>query len=151
MNPFKSSPTQRLATWAAFRDSLPNLTEAEQIQQVAEFWAQCPFDRWLLEPSAPETWPSVWEMLYEGTYCMNAVAVGIETTLRLAGWDANRLELVMMKEVDNISAEYFVVKIDGTHILNYSYGKCVPVAETQGKVEFQYAYRWAGRTYAQAK
>jgi hypothetical protein len=79
---------------------------------------------------------------------MNAVAVGIETTLRLAGWDKNRLELVMMKEVDNISAEYFVVKIDGTHILNYSYGKCVPVEEMQGKVEFQYAYRWAGRTYA---
>jgi hypothetical protein len=142
MNSFKLPPAQRLTSWSEFRDSLTNMPEAEQLTAVAEFWQQCPFDRWVIDPLAPKEWMSVWEMLYSGQYCINCVAVGIEATLRYSGWDPERLQLVMIQEADALGSEFFVVKIDNMIVLNYSYGKCVPVDDLDANVKIMYTYQW---------
>ncbi len=144
MNSFKLAPPQRLTAWSEFRDSLPAMSEAEQLKSVAEFWQQCPFDRWVIDPQEPKEWLTVWEMLYEGQYCINCVAIGIEATLRYSGWDPERLQLVMIKEADALGSEYFVVKIDNLIVLNYSYGECVPVNVLDANIEIKYAYTWKG-------
>lgn len=141
MNSFKLPPSQRLTAWSEFRDSLSSMPEADQLQAVAEFWQHCPFDRWVIDPLEPKEWMSVWEMLYEGQYCINCVAIGIEATLRFSGWDPSRLQLVMIREDDALGSEYFVVKIDNMIVLNYSYGKCVPVHDLDA-IEVKYAYQW---------
>lgn len=148
MNSFKLPPAQRLTAWSEFRDSLPSMSEADQLQAVAEFWQQCPFDRWVIDPQEPKEWLSVWEMLHEGQYCINCVALGIEATLRYSGWDPSRLELVMIREADALGSEYFVVKIDNMIILNYSYGKCVPVHDLDANIEIKYAYSWKQEKWA---
>ena len=148
MNAFKLPAPQRLEAWGNFRDSLSAMPELDQIMAVAEFWQHCPFDRWVLDPLSPNDWMSPWEMLYEGQYCINCVAVGIESTLRYSGWDESRLELVMIKEDDALASEFFVVKIDNKYVLNYSYGQCVPIEELDASINFLYAYRWNGKSYA---
>lgn len=142
MNSFKLSPPQRLTAWSEFRDSLPAMPEAEQLKAVAEFWQRCPFDRWVIDPTEPKEWLTVWEMLYEGQYCINSVAIGIEATLRYSGWAPERLQLAMIKEPDALGSEYFVVKIDNLVVLNYSYGECVPVHILDANIEIKYAYTW---------
>jgi hypothetical protein len=148
MNAFKLPEAQRIEAWGNFRDSLPAMPEHEQLVAVAEFWQQCPFDRWVLDPLFPKEWMTVWEMLYAGQYCINGVAMGIEATLRYSGWDPSRLELVMIKEDDALSSEFFVVKIDNKYVLNYSYGQCVPIEDLDTTINFLYAYRWNGKNYA---
>lgn len=151
MNSFKLPAAQRLEAWAAFRDSLASMSEYDQLLAVAEFWQQCPFDRWVLDPQSPKEWMSVWNMLYDNQYCINCVALGMEATLRYSGWDPERIKLVMIKEDDALSSEFFVVKIDNKLVLNYSYGQCIPIEELGSTTNFMYSYGWNGNTYQLGK
>jgi hypothetical protein len=147
MNIFMLSPAERLEAWGSFRDSLSALSDTAQLEQVAKFWALCPFGKWVVHPEDSKNWPSVWELLHDGEYCRNAIAIGIESTLRLGGFDTNRMKLVMAHHLED-HEEFFVVIIDDTHVLNYSYGETVLVDELVGIVETKYSYRWKGRAYA---
>lgn len=146
-NPFKLKPEERVKAWSDFRDSLKNFQEDVQLKMVAEFWKMCPFQNWTIDAEDPKSWPSMWEMLDEGYYCMNSVAYGIESTLRMAGWDPSRLELTMIRHTDMLCGEYFVVKIDGNKILNYSYGEIIPESEIRDKIKCIYSLRYSGRGY----
>ena len=66
-------------------------------------------------------WPSPWEMISKGDWCPYSVAIGMEFTLRLAGWDKSRLTLMVIRDYD-ISAQMMILKIDDDTVLNYSVG-----------------------------
>ena len=146
MNVFMMSPSERLDAWGSFRDSLPSMSEQEQYANVAKFWAQCPFSKWVIHPEDSRNWPTTWELLHDGNYCRNSIAVGMESTLRLSGVAPERLKLVMARHIDD-QEEFFVVIIDDTHVLNYSYGETVQVEDLVGIVDTTYSYRWKGRNY----
>ncbi len=146
MNHFMLPSPQRLQTWGQFRDGLKKLDESTQLQDVVKFWSQCPFAKWTLEPEDTKTWPSIWEMLNDGDYCRNAIAIGMEATLRLGGWAPERLKLVMVKNHSD-GDEFFTVIIDDTHVLNYSYGELVTVDDIATGIDTRYAYKWVGRAY----
>jgi hypothetical protein len=146
MNTFMLPPAERLEAWGSFRDSLPTLSDTSQFEQVAKFWAQCPFGKWVIHPEDSKNWPSVWELLHDGQYCRNAIALGIESTLRLGGVDAKRLKLTMVYHRED-QEEFFVVIIDDTHVLNYSYGEAVTTGELARSVDTKYSYSWKGRSY----
>jgi hypothetical protein len=139
-------PAERLAAWGSFRNGLSTTAEHLQFTATAKFWAQCPFKKWVIHPEDSKNWPTVWELINEGEYCKNAIALGIESTLRLSGVSSERLKLVMTRNlVDH--EEYFVVIIDDIHVLNYSYGETIQVDELITNVELLYAYGWKNRTY----
>lgn len=146
MNVFMLSAAERLEAWGSFRDSLPSQIEQEQFDNVAKFWAQCPYSKWVIHPEDSRNWPTVWELLHDGDYCRNAIAVGIESTLRLSGMSPDRLKLVMVRHLED-QEEFFVVIIDDTQVLNYSYGETVKVDDLVSVVDTLYAYRWKGRGY----
>lgn len=146
MNVFMMSPAERLEAWGSFRDTLSAVSEQEQWDKVAKFWAQCPFGKWVIHPEDARNWPTVWELLHDGEYCRNAIAVGIESTLRLSGISQERLKLVMARHIED-QEEFFIVIIDDTHVLNYSYGEAVVVEDLVGVVDTLYSYRWKGRSY----
>jgi hypothetical protein len=146
MNVFMMSPAERLAAWGSFRDALPTQSENEQLGNVAKFWAQCPFKKWVIHPEDSQGWPTIWELLHDGDYCRNAIALGIEATLRLSGFDANRLKVVMVRHLED-QEEFFVVIIDDAHVLNYSYAETVSVEDLVNVVDTLYAYRFKGRSY----
>lgn len=130
MNPFILAPQERLQDWKAFRKNILPLSEEEQLDAVAKYFARAPLARIAYDAEQPSSWPSAWEMISDGEWCKNSVAIGMEFTLRLAGWAPDRLELAMLKDWD-ISDMSLVVIIDGTKVLNYTYASVSPYPETR--------------------
>lgn len=146
MNHFMLPSPQRIQSWGQFRDGLSKVDEDSQLTQVVKFWSLCPFSKWTLDPGDPKSWPTVWEMLHHGDYCKNAIAIGMETTLRLSGWNPDRLRLTMVKNVVDCE-EFLALIIDATHVLNYSYGEVVDVSDIASEVETLYSFKWNTKTY----
>jgi hypothetical protein len=120
MNPFLMDPQSRLGDWKEFRKSLAALPEDAQLVAVATYWAKAPLGKLAYDLDHPETIPSPWEMISAGDWCENSLAIGMEFTLRLAGWNADRLQLAMIRDYD-ISEMKVILIIDGRLALNYSY------------------------------
>lgn len=133
MNPFILSAQDRLDHWKKFRTSLSSLLEDEQLSAVAEYWALAPLSKIAYDIERPETWLSPWEMVMEGDWCRNSVAIGMEFTLRLAGVDPHRMQLVMIRDWD-LSESMLVLNIDDSKLLNYTYGLVVDYPDTRHDV-----------------
>lgn len=127
MNPFMLSPSERLDHWSEFRESLNQNNETDQFAKVAQYWGQCPFSKWSLDCDQPSSWLSVWEILFDGEYCRNSIAVCMCETLRISGISSDRMTLRMIS--DEYEGEFFVLIIDGIHVLNYSHGSVSDISE----------------------
>lgn len=144
MNPFLLSPQERLTDWKSFRKTLLELPEQEQLSAVATYWSQAPLATIAHDVERPDTWPTPWEMISEGEWCRNSVAIGAEFTLRLAGWDSSRLTLAMIRDWD-VSEMVFVVIIDESKLINYTYGSVSEYPKTRHDLVSK--YRFSGRLY----
>jgi len=133
INPFLLTPKNRLENWKSLRGLLPTLSEQEQLKKVACYWAQAPLSKFAYDPERPDTWPTPWEMIYEGDWCKMSVAIGMEFTLRLSGWAPDRLNLVLIKDYDR-SDLFFILKIDDKFVLNYDYEKVSEYPDTNHEV-----------------
>lgn len=145
MNPFLLSPKERLAHWSAFRRELPVLPEAEQFARVADYFAKAPLVKIAYDPVRPDTWPTPWEMISDGEWCRQSIAVGMEATLRLAGLDPERTALAMII-CPEISDHRLVLQIDGRVTLNYLWG--LPTDRPLGPHRVIGRWRFRGRGYA---
>lgn len=146
MNPFLLDARQRLADWKEFRKALTVLPEAEQLEAVAHYWAKAPLGKLAYDLDDPEGIPSAWEMVSAGEWCANSIAIGMEFTLRLAGWAPERLLLAMIRDYD-ISEMKVVLIIDGNRWLNYSYDQVSDTPTTRHDVIGH--WRFSGKLYAQ--
>jgi hypothetical protein len=144
MNPFILSPRDRLVHWKEFRKGLSAMPEEEQLVRTAEYWALAPLASFTHDTEHPESWPSPWEMISDGEWCRNSVAIGMEFTLRLSGWDPARLLLADLRDYD-ISDQYFVLIIDGRKVMNYTYAEVVDFPSTKHDVIGR--WRFSGKFY----
>lgn len=129
MNPFLLPAPERLKHWKEFRNSLAHLEDAEALAAVAEYWRWAPLLKMAYDPEFPTEWASPWEMINTGDWCVYSRAIGMEFTLRLAGWDKSRLKLVLMRDY-TISEQLMVLKIDDSLALNYTEGLVVEYPNT---------------------
>ena len=146
INPFVifNSPQGRLTNWKALRQKIAELSDDEAMAIVAEYWAHAPMSNFSYNPDDCESWPSPWEMVSAGDWCPQMVAVAMEFSLRLSGWEANRLELVAFRDYD-ISQEVMVLKIDDKYALNYSIGKVEGWPDTKKIITGKWSFQ--GRSY----
>lgn len=144
MNPFVLSPQDRLDHWKQFRKTLGKYSEEDQLKMVADYWALAPLARTVYDLEHPDTIASPWEMISDGDWCRNSVAIGMEFTLRLSGWDAARLELVNLRDYD-LSEQMVVVIIDDRKVLNYTYSEVVDYPKSKHDVVGR--WRFNGKFY----
>lgn len=144
MNPFLLQPQERLADWKQFRKSLSSLPETEQMERVARYFALAPLVKFAYDPDDLAHWPTPWDMIADGQWDTNALAVGMEATLRLAGFDPSRLLVLNRKDYD-ISDQRLVLQIDGKWLLNYDYAMVVEVPDT--RCDILEAWRFDGKSY----
>jgi hypothetical protein len=144
MNPFLLPPGQLLADWKAFRQSLAGQSDIEQLNAVARYWGQAPLKTMAYDPEALDTYPTPWEMIGENDWCQNSVAVGMDFTLRLAGWAPDRLRIKMMRDYD-ISVQRLVVEIDGKYLVNYDHGVAIEIPNTRFDILQTWGFK--GRKY----
>lgn len=119
LNFYNLSPTQRILKWRELRASLTNKDEFNQLLATAEFWADAPLQTFVLDWDQIEKWPTAWELLYEGNFDTNVVAILMEQTLVLSGWDNARFKLMYIKDT-KIEAQMMTLLVDDKWILNYS-------------------------------
>lgn len=139
-----SSPEARLQNWKELRQRLAELDDQSAMELVADYWSKVPLSAFSYNPETPEEWLTPWEMVHKGDWCPLMLAVAMEMTLRLSGWDSSRMELVYFRDYD-ISEEVFVLKIDGKFALNYSVGKVVEFPKT--KQVLLGSWQFQGRSY----
>jgi hypothetical protein len=121
INPFLLSVKDRLNHWKAFRKTLADNAEQEQLEKVAEYWSHTPIQSIAYNMDEPDTWPTAWEMMSLNDWCRNSVAIGIEFTLRLTGWNPDRLKLKLILDRQS-SVMVMTVVVDDKWILNYDWG-----------------------------
>lgn len=123
MNPFILSSRQRLDDWTQFRKSLSGISLEEQLDRVVEYWSQAPLVNFAYDENHFDDLPTPWEMITEGNWCRDSVAVGMEFTLRLAGVDGCILSLIH----DDVSSQRLVVLRVGDWVLNMEYGTKIKI------------------------
>lgn len=146
MNPFLTAPHERLRLWRASRLSLSVIDEEEQLMTVAQYWAQAPMAARPCELDDVGTIPTPWEMIHEGHWCPASVALGMEFTLRLGGWDESRLAVKTINDKER-SQIVTVCEVDGARWLNYEMARVVDVPSTPMIVMNTIVFR--GRSYQQ--
>jgi hypothetical protein len=144
MNPFLMSPQERLTDWKRFRESLRTLDEINQLSAVAKYWAQAPLMGLAHDIEFSEKLPSPWEMISEGNWCRNSIAIGMEFTLRLAGWNSSRLNLHMLRDWD-LSEVILILIIDESKTLNYNYGEVTEYPNSRHDVTGSWSF--SGKLY----
>jgi hypothetical protein len=145
MNPFFLTPEERVDHWKKFRNSLVDFPEETQMRMVCHYWADAPIMKCAYDSDHLEEWPGPWEMVMSGDWCRDSVAAGMEFTLRLAGWSADRMRLVMIRDYD-ISEQMLALKIDNKLLLNYSIGEVVTYPTTNHDVLVEFLYNGRGYT-----
>jgi hypothetical protein len=136
MNPFMLAPQARLAAWREFRHAIGAYDEAAQLQAVADFWSQAPLSPTLFAIDDP--WPTTWEMLQSNNFCRHSLALGMESTLRLLGWSSQRL---ILKMINDFTVSLLVLVVDERLMLNYAWGKVVPVVAHPVLRQWRFATR----------
>lgn len=144
-NPFLLSVKDRLNHWKNFRKELSEYSEREQLEKVAQYWAHTPLQTIAYDMDEPATWPTPWEMMSVNDWCRNSVAIGIEFTLRLAGWNPQRLKLKLILDRQS-SVMAMTVIVDDTWILNYDWGLVLPYKPSGIVLK---SYQWDGKTYSE--
>lgn len=144
MNPFLLGAKDRLGDWKDFRKSLITMNEQKQIAAVVNYWSKAPLIKHAYDLDNPDTIPTPWEMISLGDWCVDSVAIGMEFTLRLAGWDSSRLKLVMVRDYD-ISEMKVILIIDEMYWLNYSYGMVCNTPTSRYDIIGQ--WRFSGKHY----
>lgn len=114
----------RLLAWREWRQAL--LTQSPQqkiIDQVATWWKFVPLVNKTLDPWRMDTWPTAWQLVADGEFCVNAQALGIFYTLTLMGQDC---ELVLA-QLDDRQETRLLVLTAGKKLLNYLDGEVVDI------------------------
>jgi hypothetical protein len=145
MNPFLLNPRERLANWKQLRESLKGMPESESLTSVTKHWSQAPLSRFAYDAEDATSWPTIWEMISDNDWCRNSIAIGMEQTLRLSGWDAKRIKLVLIKDYD-LSDMMLVVQVDDRLWLNYEHATVVDIPSTRH--DALVCWQFNGKTYA---
>ena len=145
-NPFLLTGAGRLEHWKTFRKSVLAQPEDERLAAVAHYWSLAPLLTIAYNCDAPATWPTIWEMVQAGDWCRNSVALGIDGTLRLIGFDPTRLTVGLMLDQSK-SVMAMVTSVDNATLLNYDWGLLTPYPSLTNP-RWLRRYRWTGRGYS---
>jgi hypothetical protein len=86
-------------------------------------------------------------MMSINDWCRNSVAIGIEFTLRLCGWNPKRLKLKLILDRQS-SVMAMTVIVDDAWILNYDWGLVLPYKPSGIILK---SYQWDGKKYIETE
>lgn len=114
------SPSKRLALWKEFRQGLDTTDTEKTCQAVVSWWESAPLVNIAIDPDDYTNWPTPWEMLHQGDFCENSLALGMAYTIFYA--DQNiKTELMFITDKKN-SFQKLCVLIEDNYLLNYQRG-----------------------------
>ena len=123
----------KLSAWREWRTQLSEMDPVSAIVEVAEWWKFVPMVNKTFDPWRPETWPTPWELISNGSFCLNAQGLGIFYSLVLSGINC-QLVLAMVDQAPRL-----MVLLDDNKLLNYCDGEIIDIKS----VELQILKIWA--------
>ena len=109
---------KRLYLWKALRADIGDSLLTDQINSIVKFFAKVPYGARTLDYYTPTSWPTPWEILYNGTFCKSSISLLMFYTFVLLN-TSNKIELHMIDDSDDI---YLVPIINNKYVLNYELG-----------------------------
>lgn len=119
---WKLKADERLSAWRDFRKTIGSKPLNEAVDDVATFWARCPFTPYYLDPDLPLQWPDPWTLIEENYYCDLAKALGMLYTIKFTA-HSPPVELRTYQDPKTKSYYNLVWVDDGKYILNMNDGE----------------------------
>jgi len=129
---FKTHPDQRLSLWSDLRQSL-NQSD-NPLSDVARFWKEAPQVAYNsnIDQYNTRSWPTPWEIIYEGKYDDFTVALMMGWTLLLTDkFKDSKIEIRSLVDIDN-NRLYNIVYVDDTWVLNFIDGEAATADKVPG-------------------
>lgn len=114
------SPSVRLGRWKEFRQGLDTSNTLDVCKTVISWWESAPLINLAIDPVDSKQWPTPWEMLHQGDFCENSLALGMAYTIYYANQDIPN-ELIYVT-CNGRSFHRLCALIDNKHLLNYERG-----------------------------
>lgn len=114
------SPSARLKRWKEFRQGLDTKSTFEMCKTVIFWWESAPIVNITIDPVDSTQWPTPWEMLHQGDFCENSLALGMSYTIYYANQTIPN-ELIYVT-CNGRSFQKLCSLIDNKHLLNYERG-----------------------------
>lgn len=145
MNPFVLSFEERLKAWKDLRKSLPDMADDKKLEVVAQFWSNAPIvSTSMYDLEDCDTWVTPWEFIKNNQWCRSSVAISMENTLRLSGFDSERLRLKLILDRDISEILMFLI-VDDKFVLNYDWGRVRDYPKTNHYVIKK--WKFVGKSY----
>ena len=112
------SNDERLCLWKNLRNNLKGVEFEDQLKEIAKFYAATPFGSRSVDYYSPDEWPTPWEILFYGTFCISSISLLIFYTIQLTS-DNHKVDLYL---VDDDSDVFLLPVIDDRFVLNYQHG-----------------------------
>lgn len=113
-------PSKRLAMWRDFRKSLDSNDILAVCETVVGWWQSAPLVNIAIDPVDSDRWPTAWEMLHQGDFCEDSLALGMSYTIHYANSDIKN-ELVYITHTEE-QFQRLCVQIDNKYLLNFRRG-----------------------------
>jgi hypothetical protein len=111
---------ERLRLWKKLRNELTGLPIEQQLSAIAKFCSAIPCGARTLDYYSAENWPTPWEILYHGSFCISSISLLMYYTITVTNSNlANNVELWLVKDNDG---DYLLPVINDQFILNYESG-----------------------------
>ena len=123
-------PSKRLGMWRDFRKSLDTNNIFDVCNTVIAWWQSAPLVSIAIDPVNSSQWPTPWEMLHQGDFCEDSLALGMSYTIYYANPDIeNKLLYITCREK---SLQRLCALIDNKYLLNFEHGviSTLPTDET---------------------
>lgn len=106
---------ERLRLWKNLRESISAQALPEQLDAIAKFFADMPYESRTIDYYSPASWPTPWEILFYGSFCKSSISLLMFHTLSLLH-NAAQIELSLINDGDDL---YLIPVIDYQFVLNY--------------------------------
>lgn len=126
-------PRERLLNWRQFRQSLEELPIPENLQKCVDWWKLVPLDKRVIDPYFSQDWPSPWDLIYNGKFDENAIALGVFYTLHYLGLECE-VQLIQDHDDDFLG---LVVVVDKQWVVCRNWGEVntIDILPTKTKLE----------------
>lgn len=122
------SPAERLACWREFRlelqDKYTSCSDPVVIlEHINTWWKYVPIVSVAMDPFNRKTWPSIWELIYQGECCKYSRGLALAYNMHYIDQDIN-VKVSRVFDTKN-NDEYFIAIWNDSYVLNSLYGDIV--------------------------
>jgi len=108
----------RLLLWKKLRSDLQGQNLETVLPQVANFFRPFPFETRTIDYYTPNSWPTPWEILHHGNFCISSISLLIYYTITLVSPET-QVDLIL---VDSQLGVFMIPLVENKFVLNYEAG-----------------------------